>query len=89
MPHAAAKACHSATDGRAMRHPRSATSQQKRKLIDEAFGLANIIAGVAKGQVARPRSRTPLLHARHDGLQYDLDAEAVRMGGGVSAKVWH
>jgi transposase len=50
-PHVAAKVKHSAIDRRTMRHAAYATSQQKRKLIEEAFGWAKTIAGLAKVKV--------------------------------------
>jgi len=50
-PHVAAKVRHSAVDGRTTRHPAYAVSQRKRKLIEEAFGWAKTIAGVAKVKV--------------------------------------
>jgi transposase len=50
-PHVASKVKHSALDGRTTRHAAYATSQKKRKLIEEAFGWAKTIAGVAKVKV--------------------------------------
>src|ERR1700741_1159958 len=50
-PHVAAKVKHSAIDRRTMRHAAYATSQRKRKLIEEAFGWAKAIAGLAKVKV--------------------------------------
>jgi transposase len=50
-PHVAAKVKHSAVDRRTMRHAAYATSQQKRKLIEEAFGWTKTIAGLAKVKV--------------------------------------
>lgn len=50
-PHVATKVRHSAIDGRTTRHPAYAVSQRKRKLIEEAFGWAKTIAGVAKVKV--------------------------------------
>jgi transposase len=50
-PHVAAKIKHSAIDRRTMRHAAYATSQRKRKLIEEAFGWAKTIAGIAKVKV--------------------------------------
>ena len=44
-PHVASKVKHSALDGRTTRHAAYATSQKKRKLIEEAFGWAKTIAG--------------------------------------------
>ena len=51
MPHVAAKVKHSAIDGRTTRHAAYTKSQRKRKLIEEAFGWAKTIAGVAKVKV--------------------------------------
>ncbi len=42
---------HSAVDARTTRHAAYATSQRRRKLIEEAFGWAKTIAGVAKVEV--------------------------------------
>jgi hypothetical protein len=50
-PHVAAKTKHSALDGRTTRHAAYAASQRKRKLIEEAFGWAKTIAGIAKVKV--------------------------------------
>jgi hypothetical protein len=50
-PHVASKVRHSALDGRTTRHAAYATSQRKRKLIEEAFGWAKTNAGVAKVKV--------------------------------------
>ena len=50
-PHVAAKVKHSAIDGRTTRHAAYTKSQRKRKLIEEAFGWAKTIAGVAKVKV--------------------------------------
>ena len=50
-PHVAAKVKHSAIDRRTLRHAAYATSQRKRKLIEEAFGWAKTIAGLAKVKV--------------------------------------
>jgi transposase len=47
-PHVAAKVRRSAIDGRTTRHASYAASQRRRKLIEEAFGWAKTIAGVAK-----------------------------------------
>jgi hypothetical protein len=50
-PHVAEKLKHSAIDRRTTRHAAYALSQRKRKLIEEAFGWAKTIAGVAKVKV--------------------------------------
>jgi transposase len=50
-PHVAAKVRHSAVDGRTTRHASYAASQRKRKLIEEAFGWAKAIAGLAKVKI--------------------------------------
>jgi transposase len=52
-PHVAAKVRHSAVDGRTTRHASYAVSQRKRKLIEEAFGWAKTVAGLAKVKVRR------------------------------------
>jgi len=50
-PHVAQKIKGSAIDGRTTRHSGYAVSQRKRKLVEEAFGWAKTIAGVAKVKV--------------------------------------
>jgi transposase len=50
-PHVASKVKHSAIDGRTTRRAAYAASQRKRKLIEEAFGWAKTIAGLAKVKV--------------------------------------
>jgi transposase len=50
-PHVAQKARSSAIDGRTTRHAGYAVSQRKRKLVEEAFGWAKMIAGCAKVKV--------------------------------------
>jgi hypothetical protein len=50
-PHVAAKVKHSAIDGRTTRHAGYAVSLRKRKLIEEAFGWAKTIGGIAKVKV--------------------------------------
>ena len=50
-PHVAQKANSSAIDGRTARHAGYAVSQQKRKLVEEAFAWAKTIAGCAKVKV--------------------------------------
>ena len=50
-PHVASKVKHSAIDGRTTRHTAYGASQRKRKLIEEAFGWAKTIAGMAKVKV--------------------------------------
>jgi len=50
-PHVAAKVKHSAVDGRTTRHATYAVSMRKRKLIEEAFGWAKTVAGMAKVKV--------------------------------------
>ena len=47
-PHVAAKDKHSAIDGRTMRHEGYGVSQRIRKRIEEAFGWAKTIGGMAK-----------------------------------------
>lgn len=50
-PHVAAKVSKSALDGRTTWHATYAASQKKRKLVEEAFGWAKTIAGIAKVKV--------------------------------------
>jgi transposase len=50
-PHVAQKAKGSAIDGRTTRHAGYAVSQQKRKRVEEPFGWAKTIAGLAKIKV--------------------------------------
>jgi len=47
-PHAARKARRSAIDKRSARHAGYATSQRRRKLVEEAFGWAKTIGGLAR-----------------------------------------
>jgi transposase len=47
-PHVAAKARHSAIDGRTTRHPGYAISQRKRKLVEEPFGWGKVVGPLAK-----------------------------------------
>jgi len=47
-PHVARKARHSAIDKRTARHAGYATSQRRRKLVEEAFGWAKTIGGLAR-----------------------------------------
>ncbi|MEZ5776630.1 MAG: IS5 family transposase [Hyphomicrobiaceae bacterium] len=47
-PHVAAKARHSAIDARTTRHAGYATSQRKRKLVEEPFGWGKTIGPIAK-----------------------------------------
>ena len=57
-PHVAAKVKHSAIDGRTTRHATYGVSQRRRKRIEEAFGWAKSIAGLAKVKVrGLPRVR--------------------------------
>jgi len=55
-PHVAQKIKGSAIDGRATRHAGYGMSQRKRKLVEEVFGWANTIAGMAKVKVRGVRS---------------------------------
>jgi hypothetical protein len=50
-PHVAAKVSKSSIDGRTTRHASCAPSQRKRKLVEEAFGSAKTVAGMAKVKV--------------------------------------
>jgi IS5 family transposase len=47
-PHIAKKARHSAIDGRTTQHPRYAVSQRRRKKIEEPFGGAKTVGGIAQ-----------------------------------------
>ena len=47
-PHVAQKARHSAIDGRTTRHAGYALSQQRRKKIEEPFGWAKTVGGMAQ-----------------------------------------
>ena len=47
-PHVAAKAQHSAIDGRTKRHEGYKTSLKVRKRIEEAFGWMKTVSGLAK-----------------------------------------
>jgi transposase len=47
-PHVAAKARHSAIDGRTTRHAGYAVSQRKRKLVEEPFGWGKVVGPIAK-----------------------------------------
>ena len=47
-PHVAAKSKHSAIDARTTRHAGYATSQRKRKLVEEPFGWGKTVGPIAK-----------------------------------------
>ncbi len=47
-PHIAQKSRHSAIDGRTTRHPGHARSQRRRKKIEEPFGWAKTVRGMAQ-----------------------------------------
>jgi len=47
-PHVAQKARHSAIDGRTTHHPGYAASQKRRKKIEEPFGWAKTVGGMAQ-----------------------------------------
>jgi transposase len=68
-PHVAQKARHSAVDGRTTRHEGYATSQKHRKRIEEAFGWAKTVGGMAQTVyrgVERVRSRFILTMAANN-----------------------
>ena len=68
-PHVAQKARHSAIDGRATRHEGYALSLKHRKRIEEAFGWAKTIGGMAQTVyrgVERVRSRFILTMAANN-----------------------
>jgi hypothetical protein len=65
-PHVAQKARHSAIDGRTTRHPGYAASQKRRKKIEEPFGWAKTVGGMAQTVyrgVERVRARFTLTMA--------------------------
>jgi hypothetical protein len=65
-PHVARKARHSAIDGRTTRHPGYAASQKCRKKIEEPFGWAKTVGGMAQTTVRgveRVRARFTLTMA--------------------------
>lgn len=80
-PHVARKIRHSALDDRTTRHASYAVSQRKRKLVEEAFGWAKTIAGVAKVKVrglARVRHHFTLAMTAYNLIRMPrLLAEAV------------
>lgn len=68
-PHVAQKARHSAIDGRTTRHEGYALSQKHRKKIEEAFGWAKTVGGMAQTMyrgVERLRSRFILTMAANN-----------------------
>jgi transposase len=68
-PHVAQKARHSAVDGRTTQHEGYATSQKHRKRIEEAFGWAKTVGGMAQTVyrgVERVRSRFILTMAANN-----------------------
>jgi hypothetical protein len=67
-PHVAAKVRHSTVDGRTTRHASYRASQRKRKLIEEAFGWAKTIAGLAKVKV-RGLARVVIAEMRRDATR--------------------
>ena len=65
-PHVARKARHSAIDGRTTRHAGYAVSQKRRKKIEEPFGWAKTVGGMAQTMlrgVERVRARFTLTMA--------------------------
>jgi hypothetical protein len=65
-PHVARKARHSAIDGRTTRHPGYAASQMRRKKIEEPFGWAKTVGGMAQTTlrgIERVRARFTLTMA--------------------------
>ena len=68
-PHVARKARHSAIDGRTTRHESHALSQKHRKRIEEAFGWAKTVGGMAQTVyrgIERVRSRFILTMAANN-----------------------
>ena len=66
----------SAIDGRTTRHAGYAVSQRIRKRIEEVFGWVKTVAGQAKNQIPRARTRRLGLHLRGRRLQSGAAAEA-------------
>ena len=65
-PHVAQKSRHSAIDGRTIRHPGYAQSQRRRKKIEEPFGWAKTVGGMAQTMyrgIERVRARFTLTMA--------------------------
>jgi Transposase DDE domain len=65
-PHVAQKSRHSAIDGRTTRHPGYAKSQRRRKKIEEPFGWAKTVGGMAQTLyrgIERMRARLTLAMA--------------------------
>ena len=65
-PHVAQKSRHSAIDGRTTRHPGYAQSQRRRKKIEEPFGWAKTVGGMAQTMyrgIERVRARFTLTMA--------------------------
>lgn len=65
-PHVAQKSRHSAIDGRTTRHPGYAKSQRRRKKIEEPFGWAKTVGGMAQTMyrgIERVRARFTLTMA--------------------------
>ena len=68
-PHVARKTRHSAIDGRTTRHEEYALSQKRRKRIEEAFGWAKTVGGMAQTMyrgIERVRSRFILTMAANN-----------------------
>jgi transposase len=61
-PHVATKDKHSAVDGRIQRHDGYKTSQNVRKRIEEAFGWAKTVGGLAKTKLTGGASAAVLCH---------------------------
>jgi transposase len=69
-PHVAAKARHSAIDARTTRHAGYATSQRKRKLVEEPFGW---------GKTVGPLAKTMLRGLNRVGAQFTLTMAAYNL----------
>lgn len=69
-PHIAAKARHSAIDGRTTRHAGYKVSQQKRKLVEEPFGW---------GKVVGPLGKTMLRGLNRVGAQFTMTMTAYNL----------
>ena len=80
-PHVAQKSRHSAIDGRTTRHAGYAVSQKRRKKIEEPFGWAKTVGGMAQTVLRGVDTRPRAVHPHHGGLQPRTTAQAA---GGMS-----
>ena len=75
-PHVAQKSRSSAIDGRTTQHPGYALSQRHRKKIEEPFGWAKTVGGMAQTAPPRPRQGPRPVHDDHGRLQPRPTTEA-------------